>query len=50
MNIATEGANSKKTIGVNLSGKRNQYRTLLWRVHIHATKEDLLLLVGETFR
>lgn len=48
--IATEGANFKKTIGINLSGKRNQYRTLLWRVHMYATKGDLLLLAGETFR
>lgn len=31
---ATEGANSKKTLGINLSGKQYHNRTQLWRERI----------------
>jgi hypothetical protein len=48
--IAAEGANFKKTIEINLSGKRNQYRTLLWRVHLLCHQRGLAIIGGRNFQ
>ena len=41
---ATEGASSKKTLGINLSGRWNHKWTHLWRarINIYATKGERL--------
>ncbi|MBB6446758.1 hypothetical protein HNR53_003422 [Bacillus benzoevorans] len=44
MPIAAEGENSKKTIGNKLSGKKDQYRTQLWRVQIYCHQRGPAIL------
>ena len=38
--LATEGASSKKTLGINLSGRWNHNETHLWRARISTIRHQ----------